>query len=124
MIKIDRSELKAFYRIRDSMRSHIQAETIKYIRALGPDQKGIYISDHAIVRYLERVKGKIFDKAMTDTQIMERLSYMEGYVGDIRDEMISIQEDRDILKSQKSFFRKDGFGYIIKELAVVTVIKI
>ncbi len=82
------------------------------------DDRGIYISDHAIVRYLERVKGQEFDDSLTDENKLKDC----GYIGHIRDEMLSLDEDREILRNRKSFFFKDGYGYIIKELAVVTVL--
>jgi len=118
MIKL-RQSLKADYRAKELLRQSIQADTEQYIESL-QGGRGLFISDHAIVRYLERVKGWTF-RTETDKS---KLNEYCGYLGKIREEMLTLDEDREILTSQKTTFRKGNCLYVIKELAIVTVLSI
>ena len=113
-----RDKLKYLYKHIDDIKSDISTITTDYINDLGGD-KGIYISDHAIVRYLERIENYSFNKGFTDS---EKLNSYPGYIKDIRDIMLTLEEDRKILLNQKPFFNRGKYSYIIKELTVVTVL--
>jgi len=112
-----RRALKEKYRLQEQTRREIQSLTEAYEVELH-GSRGIFVSDHAIVRYLERVKGWTF-KSDTDA---ERLGVYNGYIGKVRDEMLTLEEDRKILRSQLSFYTRGKYAYVIKELSIVTVI--
>ena len=116
---MNRKNLKHLYKTKDALREEIQRCTANYITQLD-GKKGIYLSDHSIVRYLERIKGHVFPKGdYTDEQL---LATYPGYIGDVREEMLTLEEDRKILHGQITYFRRGEYNYIIKELAVVTVL--
>ena len=113
-----RAELKRLDRVKQAAFRETQSLTDHYIKTLGND-RGIYISDHAIVRYLERIKhiGRL--EGMTDDVYMHGISIP---LEEIRDEMITLEEDRKILKGQKAMYVRGDIVFIIKELTVVTVL--
>ena len=112
MIDEYRQELKTLYRQIEEVRNDIRELTGKYIGTLG-GKRGIYITDHAINRYLERIKG----------MSSEDIESFSGYET-LRQEMLTHAEDRCILDKQLAFFKRGSYGYIIKNLAVLTVIKL
>ena len=115
-----RKQLKELYAERAEVDSSIQAMTHNYLLDL-KGARGIFITDHAIVRYLERVKGIVFNDIFEDT---EKLKH-KGFKPDIvREEMLSLDEDREILKKRSSFYNKGSYGYIVKELSIITVLDV
>lgn len=87
----------------------------------------IYISDHAIVRYIERVKGDSLYpfKGDNDAQTIDNyLKYMNMYGGTLRNEILSENEQKRIVNEEMQVYKKDGFAYIIKNLSLVTIIPI
>ena len=115
-----REDLKAAYSLRSSVDELITEYTKTYIDQLGDDERGLYITDHAMVRYLERVKGYIL-RGDTDE---EKLSHYNSSLTKLRNEMLTVAEDRRILTMRKSANKIRDYIYIVKNLAVVTVISI
>ena len=113
-----RCELERLDRVKRSAYKLTQSITEEYIRKLD-GKRGIFISDHAMVRYMERVKNYTFDSSMTDT---EKLSTLRIPPQRIRKEMLSLEEDRTILRGQKTLYNKGKYSYLIKELTIVTVL--
>jgi len=116
---IARVELKELYIARDLIDHSIQSRTHSYIAELN-GKRGIYITDHAIVRYLERIKGHSFDNSDSD---LDKLDKAVVDYKTIRDEMLTLDEDREILQKRLNFFRRGPYGYVIKGLSIITVIK-
>jgi len=117
---IARDKLKEAIIVRDNSMETVSQLTTSYINALGTN-RGIYISDHAIVRYLERVKGVTFNNSLTDAAKLD--NYWQA-PEEIREEMLTLEEDRFILKKQLHFYRRPNtnYGYIIKNLTITTVL--
>jgi hypothetical protein len=117
--------LKTLYAKKDELHQKIQSLTEDYIKEL--DGKcGIYITEHAMVRYLERVRNFTIVKGATDIETL----YLTCKTHDIhslpmlRKEILTDSECLEILRRQKSFYQVNrGFKYtlVIKELAVVTI---
>ena len=115
-----REHLKKLYREKHNIHGQIASKTSAYINALEPDEHGIYITDHAIVRYLERVCGVVFPCDLSDE---DKLKWYKVPPETVRKEMLTLEDDRTILNKQKGFYIKYDYAYIIKELTLVTVIK-
>ncbi len=113
-----RDDLKRMYRQVMELRKNIQIASGAYEKELD-GRRGIYITDHAIRRYLERVKGFELNDELTDEEYIRQLVVPPEV---IRDEMLTIEEDRKILRGQRSLFHRGEHIYIIKELAIVTVL--
>ena len=113
-----RDELKGMYKVVGKLRNHIQSATASYEAELD-GRRGIYISDHAIRRYLERVKGFTLNDELTDEEYVRQIVIPPEV---IRDEMLTIEEDRKILRGQRSIFHRGEYSYIVKELTIITVL--
>lgn len=100
----NREDIKNLYRSKEIITDQIKHLTDLYIDSLG-DNPGIYITDHAIERYADRV-----------------LNLKEFDYRDIRLKMLTLEDDRLILNKQLGYFKKGNQLFIIKELSVVTVI--
>ncbi len=105
---ISRSKLKDLHILKTNITDRIATIVEEYITDLD-GEPGIFITDHAIGRYKERVG------------LNEQMDYQQ-----IRKEMLSIEEDRVILRKQLNFFIPNGkkYGYIIKNLSLITVVKL
>jgi len=114
-----RTELKEKYNELYDMRTSIQCTTEAYIKELD-GRRGIYISDHAIRRYLERVKGFTLNDELSDIDYIRQVVVPLEV---IRDEMLTLVEDREILRGQKQMYKRGRYSYIIKELCIVTVLQ-
>jgi len=113
-----RADLKGLYAARENIDQDIQKFTDLYIEALD-GKRGIFISDHAIVRWLERIR-KIDLIGETDT---ERLYNLKRDIKELRERMLTLEEDRTILKGRKRFFLKDNYTMVIRGLTVVTILE-
>ncbi len=92
----------------------------KYIDIyLKEESSYIYISDHALVRYIERIEN-ILLLGNTDK---EKLASFNVDLGYYRRKVLSKEEQRRILKEDKGWFRKDNVTFIVKNLTLITVIK-
>jgi hypothetical protein len=122
MINNIRKELKKHLQLKDEAKYKVQSLTDIYMNELGDNDFGIYITDHAIIRYLERVKGVFVPAELNNTSDIVKLKSLNIEPAEVREEMLTIKEDRSILLKQISRYNRGQYSYIIKELAVVTVI--
>ena len=113
-----RTELKSLYKEIGKTRQHIQSSTEKYIAELD-GRRGIFLSDHSIRRYLERVKGFEVNDDLSDKEFFSQLRVPPEV---IRDEMLTLEEDRQILRGQRAIFHRAKYSYVIKELTIITVL--
>lgn len=99
-----------------------------YIRSRNGDNC-IFISDHAIVRFLERVMGRKLNHGSTDTETLQ--NYSKKYktsIRDVRDLILKQKEMRHIvLNGLDRYEKKVGFKgqgimvVVIKNLTVTTI---
>ena len=85
----------------------------------------IYITDHAIIRYLERVMGigtHTFEGSENErvTQYL-KIANMSGQ--QVRDKILSHGEQRTIVQQGIKRYRKDDMIYVIANLSLVTVLQ-
>ena len=113
-----RNDLKEKYKQVEELRKEIQSITAAYEEELD-GRRGVFISDHAIRRYLERVKGFETNDELTDEQYIRQLVVPPEV---IRDEMLTMDEDRQILRGQRSIFHRGKYSYVVKQLTIVTVL--
>jgi len=121
MILTERKKLLSFLRTKERIQGHITQLKEEYLDACnGPL---IYVSDHAIVRYLERVE-KIKLQGTTDTnKIFKYLR--EGAIDakELRTKILTKPEMRHIVSNEISRYEKQGYIYIIKNLGLITIYK-
>lgn len=115
-----RTELIELYDTKDNITSSINAKTALYLAMLDDSQPCLYVSDHAIVRYLERVKG--IELPTTELSDYDTLMSLNIDIESVRKEIVSIEQSREILRRQYRYFRLNGYSLIIKNLTIVTVI--
>ena len=109
-----RDQIKEKMRLRDKLNEELQVLMNEYVKTPGPY---IYISEHAIVRFMERVKGFEF-KAKEDTDKIKELPYPPEK---IRAEIMSVDEQREAAIKRVRFWKKNGFVYVINALTLITV---
>ena len=114
-----RTDLKELYNERSKIQQQMSKLTHKYIQECG-DKPLLYITEHAIVRYLERVKGITFDESLQES---EKLRTQNVAPETIRAEMLSHKQQLDIVTHMRTMFYMNGLVYVIKGLSVVTVLK-
>ena len=115
-----RTQLKELYQQRLDLMRNMSALTEEYIQECG-DKPLLYITEHAIVRYLERMKGYTFDESLKD---VDKLATIEIPPERVREMMLTHDEQKAIVAGMKSVYTKDGAKYVIKNLSVITTIKI
>lgn len=113
-----RKQLKNLHEEKARLTEHITKVSKDYVASLG-DTKGIFISDHSILRYLERVKGYKIPNGSSDT---DKLNRLDVDLAAIRLEMLTLEEDRLIISKQLYYYKKANHTYIIKNLSIVTVL--
>ena len=79
----------------------------------------LYITDHAKVRYLERVKSI----SLTGDTDKEKLSNSGLDTYSLSKEIVSREEEEKILKGQLETWTRNDITLVIKRLAIVTVTK-
>ena len=113
-----RTELKTLFRQRAKLSDEITVATEEYIHACG-DGPLLYITEHAIVRYLERVKKLVFNDKLSD---LEKLKAGNIPPEKVRAEMLSQDEQIDIVRGMRHTHQVGEVRFIIENLTVVTVI--
>ncbi len=106
---------------KESLQLRISTAKEKYIKAC-QDTPMIYVSDHAMVRYLERVLGvTLGDQEDEGDKLHTYLRKQNLSVHALRKEMLSIAEMKHIVSNEISRYTKGDYIYIINKLAMVTV---
>ena len=84
----------------------------------------IYITDHAIIRYLERVLdlGTHTLNGSEEDKVNQYLKIAGMSGKSIRDTILTRGEQRTIMQQQISRYSKDGMIYIIKNLTLITIV--
>ena len=111
-----RKRIKEKMELRDKLNEELQKDMYEYAQTPGPY---IYVTEHAIIRYMERVKGFKF-KSDNDIDKIKELPYPPER---IRTEMMSLGEQREAVIKRTRFWRKNGFIYVINALTLVTVLE-
>ena len=102
------SQIEALKSLRESQLKDYISTTSNYI----------YISDHALVRYLERVEN-ILLLGNTDKEKLQSFPNHQVY----RQDIFSKDEQKTILKQDKGYFVRNGYTYILRNLTLITIIK-
>jgi len=113
-LKFVRSELRRLHDVRDDLHREIDILTEEYLRM---DCTKLYVTNHAILRYAQRVLGL---ETFGDTEF-EQVSNLPISPERIRVNMLTKDEEVTILKNNITLFDKGGYVLLIKGLSVVTV---
>jgi len=105
----------------DEKLEELKAERREMVREyIKEEESYLYVSDHAIVRYLERECG-VDLMGSTD---QERLSNYNGSLEKVRKRVVSVEQQKQIMYQNIENFRiSDDCYVVVKGLTVVTVIK-
>ena len=104
--------------------TYSQIEALKSLREsqlkdyISTSSNYIYISDHALVRYIERVEN-ILLLGNTDREKLQSFPTHREY----RTDVLTKEEQKTILEQDKGYFVKNGYTYILRNLTLITIIK-
>ena len=124
MIKTSREKLIHLLRLREKLNSEIKNAREEYL-VQHNNEPLIWVTDHSIIRYLERVKGIIVGNELKpDKQRLYEYAHKNGIdIKKLRDVILPHQIQREIVEKDMSSYYMDGFFYGIKQLALVTIFK-
>ena len=93
-----------------------------YLKACEEDS-AIFITDHAIVRYLERVKGLSLTKGTNDHETVSiYLSETNTRAYILREKVLSKKQMRACLLSGKPHFKIGNYRYVFVDFNLITII--
>ena len=117
-----RDRLLHLMKIQDKLTKEIDDAKQAYLVQYEGDAL-IWITDHALIRYLERVKGYVIgDELDPDKMRLHKFARHEGLdIADVRKEMLSLDEQRKAIQDDSDVIIKGEFAYSIHNLALVTV---
>lgn len=104
-----------------------QAETNRIkTQYLNTHTNYIFITDHAIIRYLERVEdvGTYALKGSEAQRVTQYIKLSGSSGTHLRNKILSQQEQHEIVLNDIHDYHKDGHIYVIRNLALVTITKI
>ena len=110
-----RKELRNALIEREELHKKIQSLSAQYLNS-NPDRY-IYVSDHALVRYLERVMD-IELKGDTDTEKLRSAPFSPEH---IRKFMMSKADEIEIVSKGKNFHETEECVLVCRALTIVTV---
>jgi len=92
----------------------------KYIQKTS---KLIFLTDHSIVRYLERVKGLTLSGKADIRKVQQYLRKYQVDANELRAEMLNKEEMLHILKNNIVLYPKGDFTYVFENLTLITILK-
>jgi len=117
-----RMKLKSLLTCREVLDAEIRATTAAYLEEYS-GQNIIWISDHAIIRYIERVKKHVVPEGISDKDRVVKYLDEHRLNGEkFREGILTQDEQILIARNDVRCFHKDGFRYVIKGLALVSVV--
>ena len=117
MINNERDKLKELLKQKKELVEKIVEATRDYVRST--DSNLLYITDHAIARYLERVLKMNFPEDLSD----EEKIYAGGIPPEqIRKEILSKEDELKILYGDLKYYNKGNIKLIADNLAILTVL--
>ncbi len=115
----ERKKLLSFMRTKHNLQGHITMLKDEYLDAC--DGAPVYISDHAIVRYLERVKELRLHGTTDSNKVYTYLRRTGRNPKELREEILSEKEQRHIVSNEVIMYDRQGFIYVVKNLALITI---
>ena len=116
----ERKQLIEYLFAKESLQSRIKTAKQRYITAC-QDTPLIYISDHATVRYMERVQHIQFTEGEDGDKLHQYTRENNINIRKLRSEILSNPEMRHIVENEIKRYTKQGFTYIIDKLSLITV---
>ncbi len=117
----EREQLIQYLQAKESLQLHINTAKKKYIDSLGSNPL-IFISNHATVRYLERVLDhQLGDEDNDGDKLHTYLRKHNIDARELRKEILSVGEMKHIVSNEIKRYTKGNYTYIIDKLALVTV---
>ena len=117
----ERQKLLSYLRTRQLLQEQITKLKEEYLEAC--DTEPIYITDHSMVRYLERIKGLFLGSGSDLEKIKRYIRHSDYTFKQLRDEILTEREMRHIVANEVKRYEKGDCIYIIKNLSLVTIYK-
>ena len=118
--KFQRDKLRTLLSSRESINRDIRRTIPKYLNTIPTNSMALYITDHAIARYLERVILHPRCEGQTDEDYI--FSYHIAPQA-VREQIITPKDSRYIVKNDITLYRINSiYSVIIRNLNIVTVI--
>jgi len=112
-----RFELKTLLKERELLHNKIQKLSAKYVEEY--DDRLIFVTDHAIVRYMERV----LEMELVGETDQDKIKNSNIPPQNIRKLMLTYEDEKEIVLKGKNFHETEQCVLICQGLAVVTVIR-
>ena len=118
-----RCVLKALLNDRYEINKQIDVAKREYLEEF-KGKPVVWISDHAIVRYIERVLGhEIPESELGEKDAVVKYLYRNNLCGEeFRNSILDLKDQNFIIKSGIAMFRKDGMKYIFRDFVLVTIL--
>ncbi len=117
----EREQLLQYLYAKESLQLRIKTAKEKYIDSFH-GKPLIFISDHATVRYLERIKHQQLGEQ--DDEGDKLHTYLRKHnidARELRDDILSAKEMKHIVSNEIKRYTKGNFTYIIDKLTLVTI---
>ena len=120
-----RTKLKAALQWKEKIEKEIDVLTDEYLEEFKGEHL-IWISDHAIIRYIERVELFYVPESTISEKdrVAKWFSVMKINPETFRNGILTLQEQEDIVRKRKTSYSKNGFRYLIKNLTLISIIPI
>jgi len=118
-----RERLRAMLRARKDINAEIQCIKKEYLKEYEGVQV-VWISDHAIVRYIERVLGeKVPESHLGEKDSVVKYLTRNGLDGlEFRNQILSVEEQHEIMQKDITFYVKGGWTYVLRDYTLVSII--
>ena len=126
MRKMDtRNQLKDAFNTRERLDAQIERLTDEYLEEFEGEHV-VWITDHAIVRYIERILGMtVPESELGEKDRVAKWFSKQGVCPEtFRNGILTLDEQQEIIRKRKSSYVKSGFRYLIKNLALISIIPI
>ena len=115
----ERTALKDSYTELKALHEKMNAQKVAYVKSLDEGDPGLYITTHAIVRYIERIKGI----PLMGKDDAEKAKNYLGKFSDLREEMLDEKEGHEIILNHRRFYPRKGYTLVVDGLTLLTVTK-
>ncbi len=118
-----RHKLTALLNCREVMNEEIRKATHEYLEEYNGESI-IFISDHAIIRHIERVLNQeVPESHLGDKDRVVKYLTKHNLNGEkFRNSILTLEEQKIIARGDVKCFHKNGFRYFIKSLALVSIV--
>jgi len=112
-----RSKIKNLLSQKYDLQQQIDMEIERYIN--NTEGNLLYISDHALIRYMERQEQFVF----TSKDDRDKIKELPISPEQIREQMLTREDQERIVRMRGDKYTKNGLSFICRYLTIITVLK-